>query len=137
MKQRALKQAAVLDCLCAALGRQMDSLFLDAGASGQVPLHQRPQGALLASLLEPGDIVITARLSRLSRSLVDLLDLESWFQKRGIGVVTASGTWIREDKGFVAGPASGTPPQGQPNLRASPSSQNKRRRAKEDSSTNR
>ncbi len=127
VKHRALQQATVLDCLCVALGRQMDALFLDASVSGRVPFHERPQGSQLASLLEPGDIILAARLSRLSRSLTGLLSLETWFQKRGVGVVTASGTWIQADKGFIATPAPGSSPLS-PAAKAHPAAQARTRR---------
>ncbi len=96
LQQEAVRQAALLDRICLALGRQMSSLFLDVGVSSKTPFLERPQGGRLAGIVKSGDIVLVSRLSRLSRRLPGLLTLESWFQERGVGLVTSSGTWVQE-----------------------------------------
>jgi putative DNA-invertase from lambdoid prophage Rac len=47
--------------------------FIEAGVSGSVALADRPQGQRLLTTLQPGDVVITARLDRAFRSAADAL----------------------------------------------------------------
>jgi putative DNA-invertase from lambdoid prophage Rac len=47
--------------------------FVEAGVSGSVPLADRPEGQRLLALLQPGDVIITARLDRAFRSAADAL----------------------------------------------------------------
>src|SRR6201998_4972981 len=54
-------------------GWQISEFFVEAGVSGSVPLADRPEGRRLLSSLQPGDVVITAKLDRAFRSASDAL----------------------------------------------------------------
>jgi len=54
-------------------GLAVDRVFVERGVSGSRPLADRPEGARLLALLQPGDTVITAKLDRMFRSAVDAL----------------------------------------------------------------
>jgi putative DNA-invertase from lambdoid prophage Rac len=47
--------------------------FTEAGVSGSVPLADRAEGRRLLAALQPGDVVITAKLDRAFRSAADAL----------------------------------------------------------------
>jgi putative DNA-invertase from lambdoid prophage Rac len=47
--------------------------YVEAGVSGSVPLAARPEGQRLLATLQPGDIIITAKLDRAFRSAADAL----------------------------------------------------------------
>jgi putative DNA-invertase from lambdoid prophage Rac len=47
--------------------------FIEAGVSGSVPLADRPEGQRLLTSLQPGDIIIAAKLDRAFRSAADAL----------------------------------------------------------------
>jgi DNA invertase Pin-like site-specific DNA recombinase len=71
--------------------------FIECGVSGSVPLAERPQGAELLELLEPGDIVIAAKLDRMFRSALDALTVIKEFQRRQISL------WLLDIGGDVSG----------------------------------
>jgi putative DNA-invertase from lambdoid prophage Rac len=54
-------------------GWTIAQFFVEAGVSGSVPLADRPEGQRLLSSLQPGDVVITAKLDRAFRSAADAL----------------------------------------------------------------
>jgi DNA invertase Pin-like site-specific DNA recombinase len=47
--------------------------FVERGVSGSTPLAERPEGRRLLATLQPGDVVITAKLDRAFRSAADAL----------------------------------------------------------------
>ena len=49
-------------------GLTLDRVFVEDGVSGAVPLANRPAGGALLALLEPGDVVLAAKLDRAFRS---------------------------------------------------------------------
>ena len=53
-------------------GRQVAEFFVEAGVSGSVPLVDRPKGERMLATLQPGDVVITAKLDRAFRSAANL-----------------------------------------------------------------
>jgi DNA invertase Pin-like site-specific DNA recombinase len=71
--------------------------FVETGVSGSVPLGERPQGGKLLALLQPGDIVIAAKLDRMFRSALDALTVIKDFQKRGVSL------WLLDVGGDVSG----------------------------------
>jgi DNA invertase Pin-like site-specific DNA recombinase len=71
--------------------------FVETGISGSVPLNERPEGAKLLGLLEPGDIVVAAKLDRMFRSALDALTVIKEFQRRGISL------WLLDVGGDVSG----------------------------------
>jgi DNA invertase Pin-like site-specific DNA recombinase len=67
-------------------GLAIDRTFVERGVSGAKPLAERPEGAALLTALQPGDVVITAKLDRMFRSALDALDVLGQLQKRGISL---------------------------------------------------
>ena len=67
-------------------GLAIDRCFIERGVSGAKPLSDRPEGAALLAALQPGDVVITAKLDRMFRSALDELDVLGQLQKRGISL---------------------------------------------------
>jgi putative DNA-invertase from lambdoid prophage Rac len=54
-------------------GWTVAAFFVEAGVSGSVPLADRPEGQRMLTSLQPGDVVITAKLDRAFRSAADAL----------------------------------------------------------------
>lgn len=54
-------------------GWPVTEFFVEAGVSGSVPLADRQEGQRLLATLQPGDVVITAKLDRAFRSAADAL----------------------------------------------------------------
>lgn len=64
-------------------------IFVDGGVSGSVALEQRPAGSDLISRLQPGDILVCAKLDRLFRSSADAMVMAERFKAEGIDLVIA------------------------------------------------
>ena len=77
-------QQRVIEGYCKMLDVTLDQIFVERGVSGSKPLGERPQGGRLLAVLEPGDVVITAKLDRMFRSALDALDVLGQIQKRGV-----------------------------------------------------
>jgi DNA invertase Pin-like site-specific DNA recombinase len=58
----------------------------DAGVSGATPIFRRPAGARLADLRR-GDVVIVAKLDRLSRDLIDALTVLRDWEAAGVRLI--------------------------------------------------
>jgi putative DNA-invertase from lambdoid prophage Rac len=71
--------------------------FIERGISGAVPLGDRPEGAQLVAALQPGDVVIAAKLDRMFRSAWDALNVIRDFQRRRISL------WLLDLGGDVSG----------------------------------
>jgi len=71
--------------------------FVECGVSGSVPLAERPEGSKLLAMLQPGDIVIAAKLDRMFRSALDALTVIKEFQHRRISL------WLLDIGGDVSG----------------------------------
>jgi DNA invertase Pin-like site-specific DNA recombinase len=71
--------------------------FVETGISGSVPLAERPKGAELLELLQPGDVVIAAKLDRMFRSALDALTTIKELQRRHISL------WLLDVGGDVSG----------------------------------
>lgn len=67
-------------------GMTIDRVFRERGVSGSKPLHERPEGAALLLALEPGSVVITAKLDRMFRSALDALRVLGELKERGISL---------------------------------------------------
>ena len=85
----------------------------DAGVSGVTPILRRPAGARLADL-QRGDVVIVAKLDRLSRDLIDALTVIRDWEAAGVRLQPGgpAGTDLaiaegREAADMAAGPALG------------------------------
>lgn len=67
-------------------GLEIGHVFVERGVSASTRLTERPQGAALLASLEPGDVVVTAKLDRMFRSALDALDVLQQLKKRGISL---------------------------------------------------
>jgi len=67
-------------------GLTLDKVFVERGVSGSKPLNDRPEGAALLAVLQPGDVVITPKLDRMFRSALDALDVLGRLKDRGINL---------------------------------------------------
>jgi putative DNA-invertase from lambdoid prophage Rac len=54
-------------------GWSVAEFYIEAGVSGSVPLADRPEGQHMLTALQPGDVIITAKLDRAFRSAADAL----------------------------------------------------------------
>jgi putative DNA-invertase from lambdoid prophage Rac len=78
-------------------GWQIADIFVERGISGSVPLGDRPQGARLLAMLQPGDVVIAAKLDRIFRSALDALTIMEDLKRRRISL------WLLDLGGDVSG----------------------------------
>lgn len=67
-------------------GLEIGRVFVERGVSGSTCLTDRPQGAALLATLEPGDVVVTAKLDRMFRSALDALDVLQHLKAHGISL---------------------------------------------------
>jgi putative DNA-invertase from lambdoid prophage Rac len=67
-------------------GLAIDRMFVERGVSGSRPLGERPEGAALLAVLQPGDTVITPKLDRIFRSALDALDVLGKLKQAGIAL---------------------------------------------------
>jgi putative DNA-invertase from lambdoid prophage Rac len=67
-------------------GLTIDKVFVERGVSGSKPLGDRPQGSALLAGLQPGDVVITAKLDRMFRSALDALDVLGRLKQAGVSL---------------------------------------------------
>jgi putative DNA-invertase from lambdoid prophage Rac len=65
-------------------GLTIDSVLVEEGVSGSVPVEDRPIGGQLFAKLQRGDIVIAAKLDRLFRSALDALKVVESLKGRGV-----------------------------------------------------
>lgn len=67
-------------------GWTVAAFFVEAGVSGSTPLADRPEGRRMLAGLEPGDVIITAKLDRAFRSAADALGTLEQLKDDGIGL---------------------------------------------------
>lgn len=67
-------------------GMAVDRVFVERAVSGSVPLNDRPQGAALLALVQPGDSIITPKLDRMFRSALDALAVLSRLRERSVAL---------------------------------------------------
>ena len=67
-------------------GWEVAGFFIEAGVSGSVPLAGRPEGQRLLATLQPGDVVVAAKLDRAFRSAADALETLEELKKDKIGL---------------------------------------------------
>jgi putative DNA-invertase from lambdoid prophage Rac len=67
-------------------GLAIDKVFVERGVSGSKPLGDRPQGSALLAVLQPGDVVITAKLDRMFRSALDALEVLGRLKQAGVSL---------------------------------------------------
>jgi DNA invertase Pin-like site-specific DNA recombinase len=78
-------------------GWQIAEIFVERGISGSVPLGDRPEGSRLLAVLQPGDVVIAAKLDRIFRSALDALTIMEDLKRRRISL------WLLDLGGDVSG----------------------------------
>ncbi len=64
-------QKRQIEGYCQILGVPLDRVFTERGVSGGLPLDKRFEGNKLLSIVEEGDIIISAKLDRMFRSSYD------------------------------------------------------------------
>lgn len=67
-------------------GLRMDQMFVERGVSGSMKLSDRPEGARLLAMVQPGDVLITPKLDRMFRSALDALDILAKLQKNDVAL---------------------------------------------------
>jgi putative DNA-invertase from lambdoid prophage Rac len=67
-------------------GLALDEVIVEEGASGSVPVSERPAGSALFAKLVKGDAVIAPKLDRLFRSALDSLKVVEDLKKRGVAL---------------------------------------------------
>jgi putative DNA-invertase from lambdoid prophage Rac len=67
-------------------GATLDSVAVEAGVSGSIPFHERPEGGTLWRLARRGDTVVAAKLDRMFRSASDCLAVVEAFKARGVSL---------------------------------------------------
>ena len=67
-------------------GTALDGVHVEAGVSGAVPFHERPEGAKLWGELRKGDVLVAAKLDRMFRSASDCLNVVEAFKARGVSL---------------------------------------------------
>jgi DNA invertase Pin-like site-specific DNA recombinase len=79
-------QQRVIDGYAMMNGLTLDSIFVERVVSGSKPLGDRPEGKRLLSILQPGDVVITAKLDRMFRSALNALDVLAQLKGREVSL---------------------------------------------------
>jgi len=67
-------------------GTTLAAVSVEAGVSGSVPFHDRPEGGKLWSDLRKGDTLVAAKLDRCFRSASDCLAVVEAFKARGVSL---------------------------------------------------
>jgi putative DNA-invertase from lambdoid prophage Rac len=67
-------------------GQQLDGVVVEAGVSGAVPFHERPEGGKLWASLTKGDTLVASKLDRMFRSASDCLAVVEAFKARGVSL---------------------------------------------------
>jgi DNA invertase Pin-like site-specific DNA recombinase len=65
-------------------GFALSAVHVEAGVSGAVPFHERPEGAKLWAELRKGDVLVAAKLDRMFRSAADCLTVVETFKARHV-----------------------------------------------------
>ena len=79
-QQRAIEGYAMIQ------GTPMNRVFVERAVSGAKPLSDRPEGSMMLGVIQPGDVVITAKLDRMFRSALDALNVCNAFKEQGISL---------------------------------------------------
>ena len=80
------EQQRKIEARCIENGWSLEHVYVDAGISGSTPLIRRPEGARLLRVVQPGDVVIAAKMDRMFRSALDALQTIAEFKRRKIGL---------------------------------------------------
>ena len=80
------EQRRKIEARCIENGWHLEHVYIDAGVSGGTPLGKRPEGAKLLGVVQPGDVVIAAKMDRMFRSAFDALQTIESFRRRKISL---------------------------------------------------
>jgi DNA invertase Pin-like site-specific DNA recombinase len=80
------EQQRKIEARCIENGWNLERVYVDAGVSGSTPLSRRAEGAKLLRAVQPGDVVIAAKMDRMFRSALDALQTIADFKKRRISL---------------------------------------------------
>jgi DNA invertase Pin-like site-specific DNA recombinase len=80
------EQQRKIEARCIENGWTLERVYVDAGVSGSTPLARRPEGVKLLRAVQPGDVVIAAKMDRMFRSALDALQTIADFKKRRISL---------------------------------------------------
>lgn len=72
---------------CHMHGLTLDSLFVERGVSGSIPVAERPEGSAMWKRLQHGDTIIASKLDRCFRSALDALQTVEALRERGVSLV--------------------------------------------------
>ena len=64
----------------------LDGVHVEAGVSGAIPFHERPEGGRLWAELRKGDTVVASKLDRMFRCASDCLAVVEAFKARGVSL---------------------------------------------------
>jgi putative DNA-invertase from lambdoid prophage Rac len=67
-------------------GLALDDVVVEEGASGSIPIAERPAGGPMFAKLAKGDAIIAPKLDRLFRSALDALQVVEDLKKRGVAL---------------------------------------------------
>jgi putative DNA-invertase from lambdoid prophage Rac len=67
-------------------GASLKGVHVEAGVSGSIPFHERPEGGKLWSELRKGDTLVAAKLDRMFRSASDCLAVVEAFKARSVSL---------------------------------------------------
>ena len=68
------------------IGVEAPKFFIEEGVSGTKPLSDRPAGQELLAALQPGDVIVCAKLDRMFRSALDALTMVKAFKEKGVSL---------------------------------------------------
>ena len=68
------------------IGVAAPKFFIEEGVSGTKPLSERPAGQELLVALQPGDVIVCAKLDRMFRSALDALTMVKAFKEKGVSL---------------------------------------------------
>jgi DNA invertase Pin-like site-specific DNA recombinase len=80
------EQQRKIEARCTENGWSLERIYTDAGVSGSTPLARRLEGAKLLRAVQPGDVVIAAKMDRMFRSALDAGQTIADFKKRRISL---------------------------------------------------
>jgi putative DNA-invertase from lambdoid prophage Rac len=64
----------------------LSEIFVERAVSGARPFGDREQGSALLARLQPGDVIVAAKLDRMFRSALDALQTCDRFQRNGVSL---------------------------------------------------
>lgn len=88
-------QTELIQAIAAVEGFELIAVYTEGGASGSIPLGQRPEGAKMLASAAKGDVIIVPKMDRAFRDTHDAELTYTALLKRGIGL------YIRDVGGLI------------------------------------